>query len=283
MKIYANACRHSSIEIDMRETKWIDASMCAPFGALIEKLKKRDIEVKLVNPQDDVKSLLRKNTFLSCYNCGGEADTYETTIPYRRFDVGQYFAFARYIVEKLTNHQGLSKMSKTLHKAIRRGVDEVFNNAANHSKTGKIICCGQYFPKNDRLNFAVADFGVGILQTIKDYMQRLNEDYTGDDLSAIDWATNGNSTKSDGMPGGMGLRTLCRFLDVNEGAVRIVSGTGYWRKGRRAEMKKKELPYPFPGTVVDLEINTSDAQSVLFDQEETLNKVLRGGANVKCG
>ena len=57
----------STVEIDMQATRWIDADMCAPFGALICALKQRQVAVKLVNLQDNVKEILLKNGFLSSH------------------------------------------------------------------------------------------------------------------------------------------------------------------------------------------------------------------------
>ncbi len=111
----------------------------------------------------------------------------------------------------------------------------------------------------------MADLGIGICQNI--------EDYTGFKFSpeeAIIWATKEfNSTKNSklpGVPGGLGLKILCDFIDLNGGCIRIVSDAGYWRR-RDSKIVTRPLNYPFPGTVVSVEINTADTSAYKLASE----------------
>ena len=83
--------------------------------------------------------------------------------------------------------------------------------------------------------------------------------HTGLELSpeeSINWATaKRNTTKRGKVPGGLGLKLLCEFIDLNGGCIQIVSDAGYWHR-RNSEIVTKPLSYPFPGTVVNVEINT---------------------------
>ena len=131
----------------------------------------------------------------------------------------------------------------------------------SHTKLG-IFSCGQFFPRQDRLDFTVADLGISIPENIKNY--------TGHELSpeeAIIWATKeGHTTKRSHLPGGLGLKILCEFIDLNGGCLQIVSDAGYWQR-RNCKIVTKSLSYAFPGTVVSVEINTADTGSYALASE----------------
>lgn len=145
-------------------------------------------------------------------------------------------------------------MSTGLLKKFRESIFEIFSNAVLHSDTEMgIFSCGQFFPRRHRLDFSVADLGVGMRRNILEN--------TGLRLSAeraIQWATKGsNTTKRGAVPGGLGLKLLGKFIDLNGGCLQIVSDAGYWRRENR-RTKVAPLNHPFPGTVVTVEINTAD-------------------------
>lgn len=270
VKFYAEAsnCKCPLVEADMQATKWFDADMCAPFGALIENLKQRQIKVTLVNLQGQVEEILSKNGFLSFH--GGETapDTHHTTIAYQKFSVDDMEAFFSYVDEKFVYRRWWPELPIEHRKAFCRNVGEVFSNAVNHSNTKLgVFSCGQYFPTKERLNFTLVDLGIGIRQNIKD---QVNIDYSS--VEAIRWATNGNSTKPKHETGGMGLKVLCDALEKNEGCVRIVSDNGYWEKysGKTDDWM---LAYPFPGTVVDLEVNTANTKSLVLQSDLDADKI----------
>ena len=154
-------------------------------------------------------------------------------------------------------------MSSGLLKKFRESIFEIFSNAVLHSQTEMgIFSCGQFFPKRNRLDFSIADLGIGIRQNV-------NKN-TGLDLApedAIIWATEGrNTTKRGQIPGGLGLKLLSEFIDLNGGCIQIVSDTGYWRR-EKGEIFTARLSLPFPGTVVSVEINTADKQSYALTHE----------------
>ena len=256
-------CFLDVIDIDMSSTLWFDADMCAAFGAILYGLSENANTVRLTNIRNAVANILSKNGFLSNY--GGEKipDRWGTTIPYQRFDVKDDRYFAGYLEKELVERSEIPTMSSGLLKRFRESIFEIFSNAVLHSQTKKgIFSCGQFFPKRDRLDFSVADLGIGICRNV-------NEN-TGLDLSpeeAIIWATGGNNTTKRGqIPGGLGLKLLAEFIDLNGGRIQIVSDAGYWKREKR-EVSTARLSQPFPGTVVSVEINTADKQSYALAPE----------------
>jgi hypothetical protein len=230
--------------------------MCAAFGAILYSLGENLNRVNLIHVPQDIETILSQNGFLSHYGGIQISDHWRTTIPYQRFDVKDDHYFARYIETEFIHRPEIPKMSPGLLKKFRESIFEIFSNAVLHSDTELgIFSCGQFFPHQNQLGFTVADLGVGIRQNI--------EDYAGLKLSpeeAIIWATEGfNTTKRGNVPGGLGLKILCEFIDLNGGSIQIVSDAGYWQR-KKEKIVTKSLNYPFPGTVVSVEINTADTK-----------------------
>jgi hypothetical protein len=256
-------CLFDNIDIDMGKVTWFDADMCAVFGAILYRLGENLNTVKLINIRSGVENILLKNGFLSHYGREKTPDRWGTTIPYHRFDVKDDRYFADYIEHELMHRSEIPAMSSGLMKKFRESIFEIFSNAVLHSRTELgIFSCGQFFPARHRLVFSVADLGVGMRQNIKDN--------TGLDLLPVDaivWATEGrNTTKRGSVPGGLGLKLLGEFIDLNGGCIQIVSDAGYWRRENKKTVTEP-LSHAFPGTVVSVEINTADTNSYKLASE----------------
>ena len=251
------------IEIDLGSTTWLDADMCAVFGAILYSLGDNLNTVDLVNIRPDVANVLSKNGLLSHYGRADVPDSGGTTISYQRFDYTDDRSFSGYIETELMRRSEMPEMSKGLSKRFRESIFEIFSNAVLHSNTTMgIFSCGQYFPRQNKLDFTVADLGVGIRQNVGEYLGR--------EISAIQaivWATEGNNTTKGGpVPGGLGLKLLGEFIDLNGGCLQIASDAGYWRRSNEGS-SSIPLGHPFPGTVVNIEVNTADTHSYILSSE----------------
>ncbi|MGB6064249.1 MAG: hypothetical protein WBG50_05550 [Desulfomonilaceae bacterium] len=256
-------CLFEEIQIDMNRVDWFDADMCAAFGAVLYRLGDNVNTLLLTNIPSNVERILSKNGFLSNYGREKIPDTWGTTIPYHRYDAKDDRYFAAYIEEEFIRRSEMPKMSAGLVKKFRESVFEIFSNAVIHSRTKLgIFSCGQYFPRRDTLDFSVADLGVGIRKNIED---NLGLNLSAED--AIEWATQGtNTTKRGRIPGGLGLKLLSEFIQRNGGRLQIVSDRGYWCL-EQGGTRKTSLNGSFPGTVVNIEINTSDVRSYCLKSE----------------
>ena len=257
-----------TIEIDMKEATWFDANMCAPLGAIFYKTSRDLNTVKFENLTPSVKTILAKNGFLMNYGVARSADVYETTIEYKRFEAKDERYFATYIEQHLVG-KGMPKMSVGVQKKFRESIFEILSNAVIHAETKLgIFACGQFFPKSKRLDFSIADLGIGMKANIK---KSLGFDLAPD--AAIKWATEGNNTtKTGNIPGGLGLKLLRGFVDLNKGRLQIVSDAGYWELANGA-VTTKRFQQPFPGTVVNLEIYAADRQSYCLHSEKNLDNI----------
>ena len=77
-------CLFDDIEIDMHATGWLDADMCAPFGAILYRLGRNLNNVRLANIPPRIATVLSKNGFLSHYGRERIPDRWGTTIPYQK-------------------------------------------------------------------------------------------------------------------------------------------------------------------------------------------------------
>lgn len=254
--------RAQTISMEMGSVTWFDANMCAPLGALLSRASRNLNSVTVTNVSGRVRDILSKNGFLGNYGYSAVADTWGTTIPYKRFDPKDDHAFALYLHRHLRGH-GMPKMSAALQKKFMESIFEIFSNAVIHSGTTLgIYSCGQYFPKTNRLDFSITDLGIGIRENL-----RVKRGLQLTAANAIKWAIEGtNTTKTGSVPGGLGLKLLREFIELNRGSFVLVSDSGIWEmKGKQVNVRT--LPHPFPGTVVNLEFNTADTNTYCLKSE----------------
>ncbi len=76
------------------------------------------------------------------------------------------------------------------------------------------------------------------------------------EAEAIVWAMEeGHTTRTDGVPGGLGLFMLTEFIESNDGKLLLVSGRGYLEIDASVT-QTATLHHPFPGTVAYLLVRT---------------------------
>lgn len=85
--------------------------------------------------------------------------------------------------------------------------------------------------------------------------------------AAIEWAiTDGNTTKTGKYPDGLGLKLIKDFIRANNGKMQVVSGDGYNQLSATG-VDIFAMENNFPGTCVNLEINTEDPNSYCLKSE----------------
>jgi len=188
-------------EIDMSQLGWLDANMCAPLGAVLQKLLQEGRHIEIFGVAGWPKTIMQKNGFLFQFGWERMRDRHETTIEYRRFLRREKEPFQDYIIDHFRHgSRGLPEMSDALLKAFRRSLFELYNNTVDHSESEYgIFACGQFYPRGNRLDFSIADLGIGIRERIRrDLGKNMNA------TDAINWAMEGNTTKSGKRPGRIG-------------------------------------------------------------------------------
>lgn len=181
-------------------------------------------------------------------------DTRNTTIPFATFEKNQEQDFHTYLTSHVTAHRKFPAATDKLKQRIADSITELYSNANLHSRCKHLIAsCGQFFPNKNKLEFCVADAGIGISGSVKRYELGMS------DCDCIKWALeSGNTTKTGSIPGGVGLDLVKKFTQLNGGTLIIVSGTGFYSLTGDNEPTVKTLPVGFPGTVINLAFNTDD-------------------------
>lgn len=252
-----------SVELDFSFCGFLDANMAAPLYAVVSRIRDELNDVSLINLNPSLETILRKNHFLTKFQKASLADTNHTTVPFKTFKLQAGEQFFEYL-ESYMHGKGIPAMSEGLTKRFRQSLFEIFQNAAIHSKSESgIFTCGQFFPQMHRLDFTIADAGVGIRDNVRKY--------TGNSkmssCAAIKWAlTEGNTTKTGDQPGGLGLKLLKDFIRMNKGKLQIVSRYGFYQFSASEENSLK-LDHDFPGACINIEINTQDTSSYCLKSE----------------
>ena len=246
-----------SVIFDARHLRFFDANLCAPFGALLHDAQRNEIEIDLGHVSGKVLEVWGKNYFFTEFGGTAMNDEFDTTLAYQQFDMGQSpQEFAEYLdYELMSRDRDLPPMTEETRYEFMASVHEIFANAQSHSQSREgIFGCGQFFPGRDRLSFTLADLGVGFRRNVEARMGRKCKDE-----DAIEWATQpGHTTRAAG--GGYGLATLREFFRRNGGRMQIVSEKGFWELDGE-KVRTTQLHHSFPGSFVNLEINTADQTS----------------------
>ena len=258
----AHGSGDGDIVLDFSGCTWFDANICATLGAIFTRLRSEGKNIKIGSLPEKVKQILSKNSFLYDFGIVPEKDVNRTTMQYSRFEPTDEKKFPDYIHTHFKG-KGIPKMSDQLRAKFEESVLELFNNAVFHSDTKHgIFVCGQFFPSKKRLDFSVVDMGVGIRHNV---LTKRALNLTAE--KAIEWAVKGNNTTRTGsIPGGLGLKLLREFITLNGGRIKIVSDAGYWETNKKGTTTRI-FDAPFPGTLVNIEINATDKKSYWLASE----------------
>uniref|UniRef100_UPI00262B624E ATP-binding protein n=1 Tax=uncultured Desulfovibrio sp. TaxID=167968 RepID=UPI00262B624E len=256
--------RGESITLDFSCCRFFEANMSAPLHAVISRLRAANNDVSIENVPEDISKILRKNRFLTHFHRAALPDEYQTTLPFGIFKETEEGLFLRYITSYMQG-KGIPVMSPALTKRFRQSLLELFLNAGLHAESESgIFVCGQYFPKKQRLDFTIADAGIGIPENVRRYTRTYMSA-----CGAIQWAMQeGNTTKTGNQPGGLGLKLIKDFIHINRGIMQIVSQSGYYMYSAKGELFR-DMKLDFPGTCINIEINAADTSSYCLQSELT--------------
>jgi len=252
-----------SIELNLAYCNFFEANMAAPLYAVIARLRDELNDVTITNVPAGITTILRKNKFLSVFNQPELTDTNQTTLPFKILKLTAGDQFNDYL-DTYMRGRGIPTMSEALTKRFRQSLFEIFLNATIHSQSkAGIFVCGQFYPTKHRLDFSIADAGVGIRENVRKYTRKPKLD----SCKAIEWAmTEGNSTKTGNQPGGLGLKLIKDFIQMNRGKIQLVSRFGFYEFSAKGESIQK-IYNDFPGTCINIEINTEDTSSYCLKSE----------------
>lgn len=240
---------------------WFSANMCSALGGVIDKLSTKLNEVKIEHIDTAIETILHKNDFLSYFGHQRKTDNHHTTIRFLKLNPNDGKYFNNYIVNELMGRGELPKMSPLVKETMAQAIYEIFVNAKIHSESPNIYTCGQFYPKDNRIEFTITDIGIGFKNKIN---RRFNKELTS--IQAITWAIQDKHTTKEGITGGIGLAILKEFIEKNKGKMQIISDDGFYQFDTTGEQTKLFMG-SYPGTIVNLQFKTDDDSSYQLTSE----------------
>jgi len=257
--------RFDTIHIELDQ--WFAANMCATLGGILDKFSDDINTIKFDYIRTDIEKILLKNDFLSYFGRSRIIDNYHTTIRFLKLKLTDGKYFKNYVVDELIGRAELPKMSKPVKEKMTEAIYEIFVNAQIHSESKHIYTCGQFYPKEDRIEFTIVDTGIGFKRKVN---QRFGSNLSS--IQAIEWATKDKNTTKIGITGGIGLALLKEFITKNGGKMQIISDDGFYQFGNQGEQMQL-FNGSFPGTIVNLQFKTNDNSSYVLKSEIDSNNI----------
>jgi len=241
-----------TVDLDFSRTSFFDANLAAPLGVVVHHLLRAG-PAAISGLSGAVRAILDKNGFTAkVLGAPRRIDTHGTTIRYERFGLAEYPAFVQYFRHTVSSHGGLATVPLPNMREIEAAILEIFLNAAIHSDSEPgIFVCGQFFPHKNRLDFTIADSGIGFAGSLA---KRYNQMFP--DEEAVRLVIVQGYTSKIAITGGTGLRQVHEYLVATGGRLQIVSGESMWQLSRRPGWTPARLGSRFPGTIVNIEFNT---------------------------
>lgn len=236
--------KSEKIIFDFSSTDWFEANLASVLGSILNVLKVNNCSVSFFNVSKGIKSIFKKNGFYTYYNLGKEIDTYNSTIPYKVFDVEDSEEFTVYL-----NEEVIPKIKLPLEalqvRTFKNCLQEVFENTSIHAHSNHVFTCGQYYHQRGAVAFTITDIGETIGSNVR---RKKGDSYL--DCDAIEWATQfGNTTKLN-EDGGIGLHLIKNYMQ-DCGVFQIISGDGYWEQ-KNGEVYNRKSKHHFQGTIVNI-------------------------------
>lgn len=215
-----------NVNLDFSNCEFVNSNAVAYLAGLVKLIEASggNVYIDLNSLSSQVRNYLGDNNFLA--HCGFDiSPRYENVIPLRQ-DISQDdINFSEYLETNWLGN-GWVQCSQKLKDAITSKVIEIYSNAFEHSQS-KIgtFSCGQFYPGDRTLKIALIDFGIGIVQTVRNFKK--NAEIPAH--NALKWAfLSGTSTKNVMIQNrGFGLDVLKSFIRENSGKIEVYSNQGY--------------------------------------------------------
>jgi hypothetical protein len=258
------------IEIDFSNCNFFAGHLCAVLGSIIYGLQERKNTVEITCLPNNLKGFLSRNKFLEYFANTTVPIINNTSIPFSVFEIDDEHKVKEYVELQLLNRSDMPIVSQGLKKEMVKSIFEIYVNAITHGNCGTVFSCGQCYPRKDppEIYFTFVDLGKTIKNNVAEY---LKSGITG--VDSIIWATSdNNSTKVENHSGGLGLKLIKEFIELNNGIIQIVSANGFWELNR-GRVFTKTIHYDFPGTIVNLVFNLRDTHNYFLKSEIDIKNI----------
>jgi hypothetical protein len=150
--------------VDFSACVWFDANMSAPLGVVFAHARRQPQHAQASAGFGRVsKPSSAKNHFLAGFGFPGAADTHGTTIPYRRFSATDDRYFRGLPEPDICAARACLIMSEALSAALQEQHPGALRQCGECTLTANSASspAASFFPQRNRLDFCVADAGLG--------------------------------------------------------------------------------------------------------------------------
>lgn len=257
-----------SVAIDFRRVTKVFADGMLPIICTIDELKELGVKVKVLLPKDnEIRRLFRSVNwahFLSPEQFDKSESTYDRHLVTRRFEnieeqQKSVSDFMDVVLRTMT-------IPKDIISGLEWSINEITDNVLNHSesKHGGIIQASTHYKEN-KISFAVADSGRGILKSMQEGYPNLRTE-----LDAIGEAIKAGVTRNPKIGQGNGLAGSLRVTTMTGGSLEILSGNGRLIITKDNTQRRPLKKASYNGTLVSGEIkiveNFSISEALSFDE-----------------
>lgn len=238
------------ILLNFSSTNWISGELIALLGAITYNIyHKYKKDILLVGVSNKIEDLFTGNNFSNIITDMNDRILKDNSIKFYNFkkqlEEGNNNCFAEYLNKELEPKINLSY--KEIEYIITN-LSEIFINSRTHGSTMNIFCCGQKYPKINKIRLTIVDLGVGIPFNVK------NKTGITSDIECIKWSLEkGNTTKDFSKDvGGLGLNSVLDFVKLHNGNLSIISHYGQYNYKDNIMINSTNY---FDGTIVYIDFD----------------------------
>ena len=217
-----------SVDIDFRSVMFATPASIVYLSTFIGWLRDKKVIVTCSKVNKNRPSIQYLDSCLFFeYFCGSKLDkknaVRKTTIPLIILDSTETFVWVEStFVPWLSNITGIARGNLN---EVATCLKEIFNNITDHTNYESGYFMGQWYPKQRKIVFSIADFGIGIPYNVAS----VTKNYSQSDNKAIIKACE-NEFTSKSVPGNQGAGLYFLLLNIVKnfkGKVTIRSSTGF--------------------------------------------------------
>jgi anti-sigma regulatory factor (Ser/Thr protein kinase)/anti-anti-sigma regulatory factor len=264
--------RCSEIVFDFSRVDFIEPVGVVVLSNLIEYFRRMRCTVKCANHarRTEATKFLDDSLFFERYlkkRLFADCATRSTTMPLRLVGEGEASQYLRFtLMPWIAKSVGMPTDSID---GVRTALEEVLHNVADHSGVGIGCTFAQHFPKRNRIQVAISDFGAGIPSVVRTKVANIK------DPAALRQACEeGFTTKSNVANRGAGLTNLIRYVTTkNAGNVLIAAGKAELsaspisRGAAPFKITTRDAGGFYPGTLVRVILRTDYLDESAVDLE----------------
>lgn len=249
---------YEEVELDFSRCHTAFPSAMLPICAQALQLRQNRIDLRLVMPTDERLHRLFINTGWAHLICPRDYDPPRKNHNSRQFPASVYTtheqqdALLNELLEKLLSV--IPHFNRSAFAAVEWALNEITDNVTNHSQSeiGGILQLSVFDPAKQKVEFTVADAGLGVPKTLRDARPEIPSDVDAL-LQAVRSGVTRNAVDFQGN-GLYGTLEICRAgggrFTMNGGHAALICANG--------AVQAKNEPIPFLGTTIDAHIDFSE-------------------------